>query len=246
MKNRVLLIGCWLSLLGAALPAEAPIRIDNGYADWRPLPSAARFSTHYNPFYFDSERDGKSEKLPIENALYWKKGGTQISEVKAYLDRNALYLSVESASPFARELSIFLYVYRGRDADAVNIVTLELVPSVPGRPGAVFLWQQGNTKPSLLGRPANTSIRLECLVPLDEMAQALSAHDLELLSFDLTTCYHESASGLFRFEQFAYCPARIWLVGSKSGRSPMRRDEGSDAVVCNRPSEGLRRHAVVF
>ena len=202
MKNRGLLLGCWLVLLGSVLSAESPIRVDNSYADWQSLPSAARFSTHFSPFYFESERDGKSEKRPIEEALYWKKGGTQITELKAYRDTDAIYLYLEAASPFARELSIFLYVYPARDAGEANTVALELLPSAADMPGSLVLWQQNNPKPSLVGKMASTSIRLECAVPLDGIPRALSPEGVEGLSFDLVTCYHEYASGLF--EEFFF------------------------------------------
>ena len=65
------------------------------------------------------------------------------------------------------------------------------------RPGAVLLWENGRVLPELIGRLVNSSFKMECSLPVENLPKSLIVGNIEDLSFDLTTCYHEAPSGLY-------------------------------------------------
>ena len=202
MIARVIGLICLTAFWSSSVFAQSPVAIDNSYSDWQALPSIATFSSYFSPYYYDRELDGRVERVDIEKSVYWRKGGTQISVFKSFMDTETLYFFLEVASPFASELSIFFYLYPNRDADVVNSFTLEVVPGSRNKPGAVLLWQRGLAKPAIVGSMRNSSIKLECAIPIDSFPKSLIVGSVEDLSLDLTSCYYESASGLY--EEFFY------------------------------------------
>ena len=168
----------------SAVGSSAQVVIDGGYLDWQDVPSMAVFSQRFNPVYFRRELDGRVENLRIEEADYWEKGGTRLTELKSVIDGEAgqVYFFLEVQSPFARETSFYLYPYADRDDDASNPFTVELVPQVQGRPGIVLLWSEGSTLPQRIGGLASGSIRMECSVALASLPEEFTKGDLSTLS----------------------------------------------------------------
>ena len=185
-----------------AVFAETPVTIDNGYMDWQDIPAMVVFSSTYSPVYFARELDGDVEQFKVERSLYWKKGGTLIREIKSLADGENLNLKIEAYSNFAKEVSIFLYLYPRRDEERLNSFALELITGNGDIPGAVLLWERGRDLPKTAGSLKNGSFLLECSISIAQLPQSLTAGRFEELSFDVATCYHEAASGMY--EEFFF------------------------------------------
>jgi hypothetical protein len=197
MSKRVFYVVVLISLSAGLLFSEAPITIDNSYLDWQKLPASATFSQSYDPVFFSREMGGQVQRLRIEESVYWKKGGTLITEFKSFMDETNLYLYLEVSSPFADETSVYCYPYSQRESKKANFFTIELVPERRDRIGGVLLWESGRVLPEIIGKLRSTSLKLECLIPITDLPKSFVAGDIETLSFDLTTTYHEPASGMY-------------------------------------------------
>ena len=185
---------------GLAAHGQQPT-IDNSYYDWQAFPAMATFSGHYNPYYFSREKAGVRETLGIDRSLYWNWGGSQLREIKGVLANGSLFLQVSSHSNFAKELSIFAYIYDRRETGGNNRYVLEFLPARVNGSGFVALWD-ANGRPTQIGDLTSSSISLECRIPLEALPSELIAGDLSKLSIDLTTCYHEPSSGTY--EEFFF------------------------------------------
>lgn len=185
--------------LWAASGYAEPPAVDNSYYDWQDRPAIAAFSDHYNPVFFSRESGGKRETLPIERALYWNRGGTRLGEIKAVIDGTSLYLYVRSVGAMAPEVSVFGYAYRGRQPGSTNQYALELMPGRDGSQGFVALWTPDG-RAVRAGELAGGSVALECRIDLSLLPGDIPAAGG--LSFDVTTCYHERASGTY--EEFFF------------------------------------------
>ncbi len=175
---------------------DTAILIDNSYLDWQKFPQQAVFSEYFNPLASLRERGGTAEILVEEDSLYWGKGGTHLREMKAYEDGENLYLYIESSGNFAYDLSIYFYLYAARNSDEENRFTLELLPGKVNMEGAALLWERGIAEPKIIGKLVSGSFMLECMIPLDALPADLAGR-LQDYSFDLSTCYYETASGMY-------------------------------------------------
>ena len=201
--NRFVFVILFLAgISGLSAFGQSPVAVDNSYMDWQGLPPITVFSSHFNPVYFTRELKGQSQDLVIEKSIYWQTAGTRITEVKAYMDTENVFLSLQCNGNFAADLSIFLYLYPNRDPEQVNSFTVELVPRQGGGDGAVLLWERGKSIPLAFGKLKNSSFRLECSLPISDLPKSLIVGTIEELSVDLTTCYHEPSSGLY--EEFFF------------------------------------------
>ncbi len=202
-KTRTIVLSGLILTLGAAALA-AQVLVDGGFRDWQDVPAMAAFSPRFNPVYFRRETGGEAENRRIAEAEYWEKGGTRIRELKSVIDERAGVVSfyLEVHAPFSRETSFFLYPYADRETLIQNRFTVELVPQVQGRAGVVLLWEKGAAAPRSIGELASGSIRLECSIALGSLPASFVQEDLSALSFDLTSCFHEQASGLY--EEFFF------------------------------------------
>jgi hypothetical protein len=190
----------WLFALAAGgLGAQNAIAVDNSYFDWQDQPALARFGEQYNPYYFSRESAGKRETLIIDRSLYWNRGGTLIREIKGQISGNELYVYASTQTNLAPETSIFAYVYTGRTPGQLNRYTLELLPSRRKDGGYVALWTR--TGAIEAGELRNSSFTLEARIDLSRLPADLAA-DRARLSIDITSCYHEAASGTY--EEFYF------------------------------------------
>ena len=199
MKSR-LAVFCFITLAGLGLFAQSQITIDGSFIDWQYLPDLVAFSSAFSPVYFNRELNGQNSLEKIDKSLYWTRGGTDLREMKSFVDGTSIYFYFESFTAFSDELSIFLYPYSNRDAATLNQYTIEIIPSMGSRPSLILIWERDRVIPHRIGQISNSSIRMECAVSLEELP--LLNADIETLSFDITTCYHEQVSGLF--EEFFF------------------------------------------
>jgi hypothetical protein len=197
---RMTVILACLAAISTGLIAQTHVALDNSYFDWQDMPAAARFSQQYNPYYFSREASGKRDTLTIDRSIYWNRGGTQIREIKGFLDRDALYLYIGTQTNLAPEVSIFAYVHVGREAGRTNRYTLELLPARRKGGGFVALWSPDG-KAVEAGELLNSSFSLESRIDVSKLpADLVSAGDE--ISVDVTTCYFEAASGTY--EEFYF------------------------------------------
>ena len=184
-----------LMLLLAATAAWAQvIRIDNSYQDWREVPALASFTRYFNPYYFNRETVGTRQRFTIDRSVYWDRGGTRLREIKGAVAEDAIFFYIGSETNFARELSIFAYIYA--DRRGVNRYTLELMPARTANGGYMALWSHDGAVREI-GSLRNTSFSLECRIPWDELPADFRGPEAGDLSVDITTCYHEAASGTY-------------------------------------------------
>ncbi len=184
----------------AAAGAESPVRVDNSYLDWQDVPAVARFGEQYDPYYFSKESAGRRETLTVDRSVYWKRGGTQLREIKGVLTDDGLYLYIGTQAMFAPEVSIFGYVHLGRQPGQLNRYTLELLPSRRKDGGFVALWSQDGRAVEA-GELVNSSSSLEGRIDLARIPPDLASAAGQI-SIDVTTCYHEAASGTY--EEFYF------------------------------------------
>ena len=186
--------GLVVLLLAAAAASAQRIEVDNSYYDWSEVPALASFTRYFNPYYFNRETDGTRQRLTIDRSVYWGRGGTRLREIKGAVAEDGVLFYIGAETNFARELSIFGYLYESRHG--LNRYTLELMPARTIAGGYIALWSQDGTVKEL-GTLRNTSFSLECRIPWDELPPELRGPDARDLSMDITTCYYEAASGTY-------------------------------------------------
>lgn len=195
-----IVLACLAVLCTAAAGAQSRVRVDNSYLDWMDVPAVASFGEQYDPYYFSRETPGKRETLTVDRSVYWKRGGTQLREIKGLLEDDGLYLYIGAQTNLAPEVSIFGYVHVDRKPGQLNRYTLELLPSRRKDGGFVALWSQDG-KAIEAGELANSSSSLEGRIDLSRIPADL-ASAAGRISIDVTTCYHEAASGTY--EEFYF------------------------------------------
>lgn len=193
-------LACFAVVLAAAAGAESRVRVDNSYLDWQDLPAVASFGEQYDPYYFNRETAGRRETLTVDRSVYWKRGGTQLREIKGILQEDGLYLCIGAQTLFAPQLSIFGYVHLGRQPGQLNRYTLELLPSRRKDGGVVALWSQDG-KAIEAGELVNSGPLLEGRIDLAKIPPDLASAAGQI-SIDVTTCYYEAASGTY--EEFYF------------------------------------------
>jgi hypothetical protein len=178
------------------------ITIDNVFSDWEDIPPVARFTSYYNPYYYNLELNGFLEVRKIKESFYWKHNGTQLEEVKALMTGDTLYFYFTTQSPIAEGLIIFLYLYKDRDKKETNTYTLELSLNPRSGDGQVFLWEAGKDDAMAVGTVAVSPRALECSLFTGVLPEPLHTDLSKEYSFDLTTCFFEKSTGVY--EEFYF------------------------------------------
>lgn len=178
------------------------ITIDNNFSDWEIIPLLARFSSYYNPYYYNLELNGALEVRKIEDSFYWKHNGTQLDTVKALLTPTMLYFYFTTQSPVAEGLIIFLYLYKNREKKESNTWTLEFSINTDSGDGKIYLWETGKESVILAGSIVVSPRALECLLNLSALPEPLYSEFIKEYSFDLTTCFFEKTTGMY--EEFYF------------------------------------------
>ncbi len=181
-------------------PASEPILIDNRYLDWLKVPTFARYANYFVPRRFVQERDGVRKELPIQNSLFWKKGGTQIEYFKAIRSNRYLYLLLSSASELSSGLSYLFYLYQDRNSGPGKY-TIEI--PVDRKSGLVVLWSHGEKQPAVIGDFVHSTFFLEARIRLDRLPAIFSDPGL---SMDLASAMHDA--GLYEEFYFSTLFAR--------------------------------------
>jgi hypothetical protein len=179
---------------------ELAIRIDNDYSDWEAIPVFRDF-TGYSPATFRRELiGGARQELPLEQARFWKRGGTRIAELKLVDNGPSLYVFLSTHSAMAEGLSFYLYFRSPQDLEGENQVTVELLPAMAGSEGLAALWVKGR-EPAAAGTLASGAFFLEAAL---DKAQVLGAlPPLKTACWlELTAGYHDRAS--LAYEEFYY------------------------------------------
>lgn len=182
---------------------ETPlITIDNDFTDWEKIPLLARFSSYYNPYYYNLELNGALEVRKIEDSFYWRHNGTQLDLIKALAVPNMLYFYITTQSAIAEGLIIFLYIYKNREQKKVNTYTLELSINPGLQDGEIYLWETGKDAVVHAGSIEVSPKAIECSVNISALPEPLYTELLKEYSFDLTTCFYEKATGMY--EEFYF------------------------------------------
>ncbi|MBN2441296.1 MAG: hypothetical protein JXJ04_08115 [Spirochaetales bacterium] len=181
----------------SVLQENAIITIDKDFSDWEKIAPLARFSSFYNPFKFNREKNGKIEVHKIEDSVYWGYNGTQLKVIKALFDRNNLYFYFSTGSPITNGLLIFLYLYKSRGICDLNSYTIEITIDMNTRNGRIFLWENGKKEIIEVGIVTASAKELECKLSLDLLPGTLQTELIPDYSVDLTTCFFEKSSGMY-------------------------------------------------
>ncbi len=124
------------------------IVIDNRYLDWETIPDQLRSGPATTPRRVRRVVDAGERTLPLEDSLYWQKGGTELEGLKMALTDSSLYLGFDSSRPMAEGLSLFIYIYTGRPR-GVAATTVEIPVAHPS--GPILVWRRGNDLPRVSG-----------------------------------------------------------------------------------------------
>jgi hypothetical protein len=189
----------------AAFPAggaeeQAGIRIDNNYEDWEAIPVFRSFAD-YRPRTFTRERIGGGRlELPLEQSLFWPKGGTGLADLKLLDDGKSLFVFVSTRSAIAEGLSIYLYFRQPHDPEGENRVTVELLPATNDKQGLPVLWVKDHPA-AAIGSLASHGFLLEAELDRKAIYGALDS-DPRQVAVELTTAYYDRAS--LAHEEFYY------------------------------------------
>lgn len=209
MKNFLcIFLAAFISL--TAVTAENQVTIDGSFSDWDNIPFLANFSWNFNPVYFMRELNGNIANYKIENAYFWKKDGSHIRGIKAYLDDGMLYVYIENHSNYSSNFSLYMYIYPERTEKLENNFTVEIIPATEfeisqnQEKGGIVLWERGESRPIRIGTIRNSYYNLEFSIPVNELPSSLleSIKSVNDLSIDLTTCVSEPETGMF--EEFFF------------------------------------------
>jgi hypothetical protein len=193
VKKTGILMGI-LMFTATVVAGAQNISVDNSYYDWQDIPALAAFTRYFNPYYFNRESGAARQRLTIDRSVYWDRGGTRLREIKGTIGEEAFFFYIGADTNFARELSIYGYVYEDRSRR--NRFALELMPARTSDGGYVALWSDDG-EVTEVGVLRNTSFFLECRIPWSELPSELKGANLRELSIDITTCYYEAASGTY-------------------------------------------------
>ncbi len=194
-------------ILVFAATADELVEIDGDFSDWDNIPYIASFSWSFNPVYFTRELNGNIANYNIDSAYFWKKDGSHIRGIKAYIDNEALYLYIENHSNYSENLSMYMYIYPRRKDNVENDFTIEIIPATEFEisenqdKGGVVLWENGVSRPVNIGLLRNSFYNMEFSIPIEELPKSLIG-SFGTLSFDLTTCVSEPDTGIF--EEFFF------------------------------------------
>jgi hypothetical protein len=210
LKNLVCIFVLAIIIAFSAAAAENPVIIDGNFSDWDNIPYLANFSWNYNPVYFTRELNGNVANYTIENAYFWKKDGSHIHGIKAFVDSGILYVYVENHSNYSENFSIYMYIYPEREEKQENSFTLEIIPATEFEisqnqdKGGIVLWEKGQEKPVQIGTLRNSYYNMEFSIPVSELPSSLkrSISSVDKLSVDVTTCVSEPDTGMF--EEFFF------------------------------------------
>lgn len=178
------------------LPDTALV-IDGAFADWDGYPAVAVFPRGFQPSQFAYQSADGLRNLPIRNAVYWGKGGTELVSFKALAEQEKLFLCFNSTSPFAPGLSIYFYVFDDRKTRDVNLYTVEIAIGDEPAEGAILLWTRGKDTPASIGNFRAAGAALEGVIDLAALPEGVRAGLMKRYSFDLKTGFHEKGSGFY-------------------------------------------------
>ncbi|MBN2533142.1 MAG: hypothetical protein JXB88_09625 [Spirochaetales bacterium] len=180
----------------------ALITIDSNFKDWEKIPLLVRFSSYYNPYYYNLELNGVMEVCKIQGSFYWRHNGTQLEEIKALSVPTTLYFHFTTQSPIAEGLIIFLYLYKNREKEESNTYTLEFNIHPNSGDGKIYLWEAGKKTIILAGIIAARPRSIECSLNMSTLPEPLYSELMKEYSFDLTTCFFEKSTGMY--EEFYF------------------------------------------
>lgn len=136
-----------ISPLDLRVEAER-IVIDNRYLDWETIPDLLRSGPATSPRRARRVTDAREETIPLEETLYWRKGGTELEGLKIALTETSVYVGFDASRPMAEGLSIFAYVYPERPRSAAEL-TVEIPVAEPT--GPILVWRRGVDEPIVAG-----------------------------------------------------------------------------------------------
>jgi hypothetical protein len=138
--------------------------------------------------------NGTEENLPVDQALYWRKGGTELEGLKLALTSTSLYVGFDASRPMVEGLSLFVYVYPERPR-RVAALTLEVPVVEPS--GPILLWQRNADEPVVAGYYTVADFFLEGRIFLEELPRPESPDEVTM---DISTTFF--GSGVL--EEFEY------------------------------------------
>jgi hypothetical protein len=178
------------------------IVIDNNYSEWDKIPEQAVFTKQFSPYYFNKEQKSKAIPMPITQSVYWGYNGTQIRVLKAFATTASYYFNLSTFSPLCKGTIFFLYLYKGREAGVENQNTIEIAVNGSSGENSVLLWSVGSESPVIIGKCVYDTTQLECEVSLNLLPVKLRDELPLFTSFDLTSCFFDSAKGIY--EEFFF------------------------------------------
>lgn len=170
------------------------IVIDNRYLDWETIPDMLRSGPATLPRRARRVHNGSEENVAVEQALYWRKGGTELEGLKLALTSSSLYLGFDASRPMVEGLSLFVYVYPERPR-GVAALTLEIPVVDPS--GPILLWRRNADEPVVAGYYTVADFFLEGRIFREELPQPDSPDEVTM---DIATTFF--GSGVV--EEFEY------------------------------------------
>jgi len=159
------------------------IVIDNRYLDWETIPDQLRSGPATTPRRFTRAVESGEGVLPLEESLYWQKGGTELEGLKMALTDTSLYLGFEASRPMVEGLSLFVYIYAGRPRGVAD-TTVEIPVTEPT--GPIIVWRRGAEGPAVSGYFTLADFFLEGRVFLEDLGLPGT---LEEVSLDVSTAF---------------------------------------------------------
>ena len=167
-----------------------PVRIDGRLVDWTRIGDAVTRRRGTRPDSFVRADDNSQAEYEIDDALFWGRGGTDVTSVRAVRSQTHLYLMFETGSDIIPGTSYYLYAHPSRVATGPNRYTLEV--HVTGPSGFVYLWEAGVDEPRIVGDYAFDRFFLEARIGRGRLPnEALLFADSET-SFDIAAALYLS------------------------------------------------------
>jgi hypothetical protein len=161
------------------------------------FPPLAAFTAAFRPEIFTREDADGLQVLDISESKYWGKPGTGVREVRASLIDGSLRFTVSAQSPFARNVSYFLYAFPKRGPGAASPFTVEVKPAGSAGSGVAVLWEKGTGAPALYGAAAaagdTVTVQLDLSAVPDRFWKTLGTDP----SFDMTSCWFDAEAGAY-------------------------------------------------
>lgn len=170
--------------------SREPVRIDGRLVDWTRVEDSISRRPGAAPATFRRADDEDGVELPIDEAFFWERGGTDVESVRAVRSQTHLYLMFEAESNIIDGTSYFLYAHPSRSIEAPNRFTVEIY--VTGPSGFVYLWEAGNARPIIIGDYAYDRFFLEARIGRSRLPTDALLFADEETSFDITAALYSA------------------------------------------------------